>query len=341
MIYQNLDRAIFFAIIPIVIGVFYAGYIRRQKLLTRFIDKKMWTRIIPSLSQTRRFWKKALIVTALFFFIFSLIRPQYGTKFEKRIRKGQDILIAIDTSLSMQAEDVKPTRLEHAKREILGLVENLKGDRIGLLAFSGSAYVTCPLTLDYAAVKMFLGDIEANLIPRPGTNIGEAIKKAIFAFSTKKINNKVLILISDGESFEGNSIAAAKQASQSGIRIFTVGIGGNQGEPIPYKKEGQKVGSLKRDSQKKLVLTKLNKEMLTNVAMAANGRFFISDNKSMVIDSIYKAISASEREDLEEETHKKHKEQYHIFLFIGVLCLLLDFGLSERKKENSEWKGRL
>ena len=193
MRFQDIYLSILLILVPIIGVIFYVGFFRKKKLLTIFIDKSMWSSLVPSISYTRRFWKKILLLMALIFVILTLMRPQYGTRYENIQRKGQDILIALDTSSSMSAKDVPSSRFGIAEKEIKGLIENLKGDRVGLMAFSGISRIQCPLTLDYRAVNLFLEDIQVGLVQRPGTNIAKAIDMARQLFKRKSKKYKIVI----------------------------------------------------------------------------------------------------------------------------------------------------
>ncbi|MCK5513335.1 MAG: VWA domain-containing protein, partial [Deltaproteobacteria bacterium] len=196
--------------------------------------------------------------------IFALTRPQWGFHWEEIKRVGVDVMVAIDVSESMLAEDVKPNRLERAKREVIDLIEMMEGDRIGLIAFAGTSFVQCPLTLDYGACKMFLDYIDTDLIPVPGTAIAEAIRTSLKSFNKRERKSKALIIITDGEDHEGEPIDAAKEAKKEGIKIFTIGVGREGGAPIPLK-DGS--GGFKKDRKGDMVITHLDEITLQKIAL--------------------------------------------------------------------------
>jgi Ca-activated chloride channel family protein len=319
----------------------YIGFIRKKKYLKAFVDKELWERIVPSLSNTRRFWKGIIVIVNLCLLILVLMRPQYGLKFEKVTRKGQEILIALDISLSMQAQDVGMSRFEHAKREIVHLIENLEGDRVGLVIFSGSAYLQCPLTIDYSALKLFLEDINVGMLSLPGSNLSEAIKVARESFNKKRKSRKVLIILSDGEYFEGDPVNEAREAFKEGISIYTVGLGTKSGEPLPIKDEKGNVLEFKKDKDEKVVLSKLNELGLKNMAKMTGGEYYFSNERQMVMNDLYKDISSQERKEMEDKMFQRYIDRYQFFLAIIFILLLLDFILVERKKARSLWKGRI
>ena len=268
-----------------------------------------------------------------------MLRPQYGVVFKTVERRGHDIYIAIDTSKSMLAQDTQPSRLEHAKREVLGLIDELKGDRIGLIAFAGDAFIQCPLTTDYAALKMYLDFLDAGVVPTPGTDIATAIKTARLSFNrVSKGNKRVLIILSDGESFENDPVKSAEVAFDQDITIYTIGVGTPTGEPIPeFNEAGQLIG-YKKDKQNQVVLSKINEGLLKQVAQTAEGHFSSSLGQ-FVMDEVYKDISPYGQKRLEEELLTLNKDQYQWFLAIAFLALLPET-LLLIENASSGWLGR-
>ena len=235
MRFGNISYLFLLWVIP-VLAVFYLyAFRKRDRLLALFCGKELVSELAPQLKKSRRVIKAGFILAGMTFGIIALTQPQWGFHWEEIKRVGVDIIIAIDVSESMLAQDVKPSRLERAKREVYDLIELLEGDRIGLIAFAGTSFVQCPLTLDYGACKMFLDYIDTDLIPVQGTELGDAIRTAIKAFSKRERKSKALILITDGEDHQGNPLEAAKEAEKEGIKIFTIGVGQEGGAPIPAK----------------------------------------------------------------------------------------------------------
>jgi len=342
MIFEYADYRWILGLLPVVMVVMWVGRVIRLRRRYTFVAKDIFHKLAPTLSLTRRFWKKGLLLLAFVLLSIAVLRPQYGADYEITERHGLNIFIAIDTSTSMAAEDIKPTRIEHAKREILGLMDNLKGDRIGLIAFAGDAFVQSPLTLDYAAARLFLNDIDTNTISVPGTDIATAIKTARLSFAKQKNKaSDVLIIISDGESFENDPIESAKVAAEKGVTIYTVGIGTPTGEPIPVFDERGVQDGFKKDKDGNVVVSRLNQEMLQQIAEAANGRLFLSSNARLSMDDLYKEISRLDKDSIEEQLKKTAIDRYHWFLFPAFLVLLFEFCFSERKTALPEWRGRL
>ncbi len=262
-----------------------------------------------------------------------MARPQFGEKLTLLRRKGVDIIIALDTSLSMLAEDVKPSRLEKAKLEVSGLIDRMKGDRVGLVAFAGQSFVQCPLTLDLSAAQMFLDLMDPDLIPQPGTAIGDAIRTARMAFSQKEKKFKVLILMTDGEDHGSDPVEAAEEARKEGIIIYTIGIGSTYGEPIPLKDKNGKVGGFKKDENEEVVLSRLDEGTLRKIAKKTRGRYFRASAGEVELDKIYDEISKMEKKQLEGKMITQYEERYQYFLVVSLFFLTLELFISEKKKQ--------
>ncbi|MBT5954067.1 VWA domain-containing protein [bacterium] len=341
MRFENPALLNWLLIVPVFMILSYVGFHLKKRNLKQLISPALWPKIIPSLSFTRRFWKRAALITAISVLIICIARPQWGVRFEKIERKGLDIFIALDTSLSMSAQDIRPSRFKKAFREIQGLIEALKGDRVGLIAFSGEAFIQSPLTRDYSAARLFLNQMRIGMIPTPGTNLTDAIKIALSSFQKKDSRRKVLIVFSDGEQFAKDPISLAEKAKKQGVIIYTVGIGSGEGEPIPILDAQGNISGYKKDKNGSVVLSKMNESLLKQIATKTTGTYFHSDNSVLVVDELYRAISNLERSDLESEMMQRHEEQYQWFLLLVFLLLLFDSLFFERKSVNREWKGRV
>jgi Ca-activated chloride channel homolog len=284
--------------------------------------------------------KPIFLLLALSFLILALARPQWGAKMQTIKRKGLDILIALDTSKSMLAEDIKPNRIERAKHEISGLIDKLEGDRVGLICFAGTSFIQCPLTLDYAAAKIFLKDIDTQIIPKGGTAIGEAIQQARKAFVQGERKYKVLILLTDGEDNGSQPLDAAKEAAQEGIRIYAVGLGSEVGEPIPLKdKSGAHLG-YQQDQEGNVIMTKLDQAALEKIALQTEGKYYHALNTEMELDKVYQDIATMEKKDLQSEKYIQYEDRFYYFLFPALFLLLLEFFLEGRRKAKKMWGGR-
>jgi Ca-activated chloride channel family protein len=324
--------------IPLLVGFFIWSYQRRQAALRSFASPALIKRLSESARLSRLITRWVMFLAFAFFLIFALARPRFGVKSEMVERKGVDIIIALDISQSMLAEDVTPGRLERAKFEIGRFLDLLKGDRIGVVVFSGEAFVQCPLTLDYGAAKMFLNAVDPSWIQMPGTVFAEAIRVATDAFHSKARKYKVLIIISDGEDHQGEALEAAKKAAEEGIKIYTVGIGSQSGVPIPLSKGGGNV-VYKKDREGNLVMTRLNSLLLEKIALEGNGAYFHAGT-TLDLAQIYGEISKMEKKQFGLNKMTVYEERYQIFLFMALLFLLVEFFIPERVKKRAEWKGR-
>ena len=329
-------------LVPALLGFFL--WVRRSKrhALARFGNLELLRKLMVAYSPGRQNLKMLLVVASLLFFILALARPQIGTRLETVKRKGVDIFVAIDVSKSMLAEDIKPNRLEKAKHEVANLISKLRGDRVGLIAFAGEAFVQCPLTLDYGAAKMFLDIITPDLIPVPGTAIGKAIEKAVASFVQKERKHKVLIIITDGEDTIGDPdpLKAAQLAEKEGVVIYTVGIGTPEGVPIPvYDKNGKQIG-FKKDRNGNVVTSKLDQLTLEKIALQTNGKYYHGTASEMELGKIYGQIQKMEKKELSSHIFSQYEDRFQYFLGIGLVFLLLDTLLPESKRTKKEWRGR-
>jgi len=327
-------------LIPILILFYVLVFKWKKRALTRFGNLELLQRLTDSTSQGRQVFKVALIIIAVAFMILSSGRPQIGTKLEEVKREGVDILIALDVSLSMLAEDIKPNRLEKAKHEIDSFIDMLEGDRIGMIAFAGIPFVQCPLTLDYGAAKLFLDIMDVNLIPQPGTAIGDAVLLAIKTFEQRERKHKVLVLITDGEDHQGEPLKAAELAEKEGIVIYTVGVGSVKGVPIPvYNDRGSSAG-FKKDRQGDVVTSKLDEITLEKVALQTNGKYFRATGGEDELVKIYEAISKMEKKELASVKFSQYEDRFQYILILAIILLVLEVFIQDRKKIKREWRGR-
>ncbi len=333
--YLHLLWGVFFWILFFIWTVKY-----KQILLKRFGNLEILQKLMHTFSPARRNLKYVLIIFSYIFFVIALSNPQIGKKLEEYTRRGVDIMVALDVSTSMLAEDIKPNRLEKAKHEVGKLVDLLEGDRIGLIAFAGIAHVQCPLTLDYSAAKLFLNILDTDIIPQPGTAMGDAIKRAIPAFNSEERKHKVLILITDGEDHESDPLEIAKEAEKEGIIIYAVGIGSAQGVPIPiYSKYGNQTG-FKKDREGNVVTTKLDVLTLQKIAYQTGGKYYLASSGEAELDEIYAEISEMEQKELVSKRFSQYEDRFQIFLALGLVLILLEIIIPEKKREKREWRGR-
>ncbi|MCK4385594.1 MAG: VWA domain-containing protein [candidate division Zixibacteria bacterium] len=322
-------------LLPLLIVFYWFVFRMKRRAKERFGNLGLVEKLSLSFSPKKQRWKVALILLGTLFLLFSLARPQLGTKLTLMKREGVDIVIAMDVSFSMMAEDIRPNRLEKAKQEVNGLIGRMRGDRVGLVAFAGVPFVQCPLTLDYSAAKMFLDIIDVNLIPQPGTAIGDAIRTSIGAFNQKERKYKVLILLTDGEDHDSDPLGAAEEASKEGIRIYTIGIGSVQGEPIPIKDNRGRVTGFKKDKEESVVVSKLDEVTLQKIALISGGKYYHATSGEMELDKIYDEISKMEKKELEGKLLTQYEDRYQYFLLVSVILLSIEFLLSEKRSKKA------
>lgn len=330
--FANSDALYALILIPLLISFYFYVKHSKYKVIKKFGNIKLMQKLMLNYSSKRWNAKAVLIVFAVFFFILALGRPQIGTKLEEVKRKGVDIFIAVDVSMSMKAEDIKPNRLERAKFAVAKLINKLQGDRIGIIVFSGQAFVLCPLTLDYGAAKMFLDIVNTDLVPVPGTAIGGAIEKAISSFVQSERKFKVLIIITDGEDTISDPLKMSEAAEKEGIVIYTVGIGTPQGVPIPlYNNVGYQIG-YKKDKNGNVVISKLDEVTLEKIALQTNGKYYNVSSSEMELDKIYNEINKMEKKELSSQIYSHYEDRYQYLLAIGFILLLIELLIPERKK---------
>lgn len=317
----------------LVMGIFLFWAIsRKKKLLARFGDFPLIIKNAPYISFARQRTKVVLLILALSFIVIALARLQFGTHLEMLKREGLDIVVALDVSTSMLVRDIKPSRLEKAKQEIRSIIDRLQGDRIGLVAFAGEAFVQCPLTLDYSAARMLLEAMDNGSVSVQGTSISSAIETAVGSFSQKEKKHKVMLLLTDGEDQAGTVEEAAKTARRDGIKIYTVGIGSPDGEPIPVlDRRGNQVG-FKKDESGEVIVSRLDEPTLQQIALATGARYYHATAGELELDRIFAEISKLEKKELEGTLVTRYDDRYQWPLLAAILLLVGEFFLPERKK---------
>ena len=322
--------------VPVLAGLLALTFHRQRRAMGRFGELALVERLAASLSTEKRIIKAVLLVVASAFLILALARPQWGAKVETVTRRGIDVIVAVDTSLSMLAEDVKPNRLSQARAAVLSLMDMLQGDRIGIVAFAGTSYVACPLTLDYAAAAMFVDVLDPDLLPVPGTAIAAAIRTATAAFPQQERRHKVLILITDGEDHEGDVQAAASAAADAGVVIYTVGLGTPAGEPIPLRNERGDITGYKEDRERRKVTSRLGESALESIAVTTRGKYFRSTPEGIELRKIYEEIAAMDQKALSSRLQTTYEERYAWPLGAALLLLVIESALGDRRAVLSE-----
>jgi Ca-activated chloride channel homolog len=327
---QNYLPTIYLATLSL--AIFYTLVLmRRRVLMERFSAKSLVGNMAASASTGRKIFKMVVMVVAVFMCLVALARPQWGFIWEETKKTGIDMLIAIDVSKSMLATDVKPNRLERSKFAVKDLVKKLGGDRIGLVAFAGTAFIQCPLTIDYNGFMLALDDLTTGSIPRGGTSITSAIREAMEIYKGPEKKYKVLVIITDGEDFEGDALAAAKQAADLGIKIYCVGVGTAEGELIPAIGDKGERGYL-ADRSGAVVKTKLNEDILKKIAISTGGSYVHATQAEFGLVLLYdKSISKLEKKDIDAKMRRHYHERFQYFLALAILLLFLEPLLPERK----------
>ena len=317
----------------ITLTIFYVWTLRRRRArMARFVDKHLVAGMAPSASLRRKILKMAMIAMGAALGLLALARPQWGFEWEEVKRAGLDILIAIDVSKSMLASDVKPNRLERAKFAVRDLVKKLNGDRLGLVAFSGTAFLQCPLTIDYNGFLLTLDDLGTATIPRGGTSISQAIREAMNVYKSPDKKFKVLVIITDGEDLEGDALKAAVEASELGIKIYCIGVGTTEGELIPVTgSRGER--TYLADKSGNVVKTRLGEEILKRIAISTGGSYVRATRSEFGLVLLYeKSISKLEKRDLESKMRKRYQERFQYFLVWAAIILFVEPLIPERKR---------
>lgn len=324
-------------IIPVVWLLFFVFLFWKKRTQQKFADKELLQKLSPDRSVSKPILKLILLSLALAGFIVALANPKFGTKLETVTRKGVDVVFAVDVSRSMLAEDIAPNRLEKSKQLVTQIINTLSGDRVGIIAYAGSAFPQLPITTDYASAKMFLQALNTDMVSSQGTAINEAIELATTYFNDAEQTNKILFLISDGEDHQGNIKEIAQKAAREGIRIFTIGVGTAQGGPIPIKNNGIVQGYLE-NKQGETVITKLNEATLKEIASVANGEYIDGSSTAAVVDEVEEILENINKEEYESKQISDLKDQYQWFLGLGFIFLFLEVFLLERQ---TPWLKRL
>ncbi len=324
--------------VPIVLAVFVWSRYARNRAMNRYGNPEMITLLTPGVSPYKPFVKITLAALGATFLVFGLINPQIGVKYEEVKREGADVIVAIDVSNSMLCRDVSPSRLDRAKRETSRLIDDLKGDRIGLVVFAGKAYLQLPLTTDYSAAKLFLDAINPSIVGVQGTAIGAAIDKSLQAFefgaSREKTDvsnkNKTLIIITDGENHEDDALGAARKAGESGIPVHAIGIGSESGGPIPLNAEGSR---FLKDNSGSTVVTRTDPALIRQLASAGKGSYAITSGGTLNLKKFVDEIAGLEKRELGEKIITEYESRFQYFIAIALFFLLIDALLSERKNK--------
>jgi len=320
----------FFIAIAILIVMYMLVVLWKLKKQSEFADLALLHKLSPEKSKFKPIFKIIVVVLGLSMLIFALVNPKMGTKLKTIKRQGVDIVFALDVSKSMLAEDIAPNRLEKAKQIISKIVDKLGSDRVGIIIYAGNAYPLLPITTDHGAAKMFLQNANPDMVSSQGTAINEALKLAKTFFDDDTQTNRFLFIISDGEDHEENSSNIAKEILNEGIRTFTIGIGTNKGAPIPIKRNGKFIG-YKKDNKDEVVITKLNVETLKGIAESGKGKYVYGNRTSKAIDYVENLLLKADKKEFETKQFSDFKDQFQWFIGFGLLFLIIDVFLLNKK----------
>lgn len=336
----QLEERIWFWLLFVLLGMFLLfiwTQLWKKRTKRKFSDLRLLNRLSPDQSLFKSILKFITLSLAFSCLIVALVNPKIGTSLETVKREGVDIVFAIDVSKSMLAEDIAPNRLEKAKQLTTQIINNLVSDRVGIIAYAGKAVPQLPITTDYAAAKMFLQNINTEMLSSQGTAIDEAIQLARSYYNDEEQTNRVLVIISDGEDHNDLSLDVAEAAAEEGIKIFTIGVGSEKGGPIPLKRNGI-VMSYKKDQDGATVITKMNKKILAEIAKEANGTYVDGKNTSDVTETISDILNKMDKKEFEAKEFAEFEDQFQWFLGLGLFFLILDVLFLERK---TAWLKRL
>jgi len=330
----------FYLLVPSMMLFLWYALRRKQRAMEAFGESELMAKLSATVNHNARRIKLLLIVTSVALLTTALARPQFGTRVETVRREGQDIVVALDLSASMLAEDIAPNRLEKAKHSVGTLIRRLEGDRIGLVAFAGDAFVQSPLTLDYGAATLFLNSMSTELMPVQGTNLAEALRVSVESFEAGEQQHRILIVITDGEDHEGEIDAAVESAVEAGIRIYTVGVGSPDGVPIPeFDSRGNRAG-YKRDENGEVVTTRLDEVTLERIARETGGRYLRATPGENELDRLAEEIGEMAGREFEARQVTQFEEQFQIFLGFALVLLFAETLIPERRRQSETWTGR-
>ena len=328
--WQHSDLGWLFLSGPVMLLIFAGGALLKNRRLSVFSDRKLLFTQLTDISSVNTTLKYLLWRLAIASLILALINPQLGSKMAEAKVKGIEIMIDVDVSNSMLAEDLKPNRLTAATRAIERLLDQLHGDRVGIVVFAGQAFVQLPITSDYSAGKLFLSSIGTDIVPVQGTAIGSAIDLSLESFDYDSPVQKVIIVITDGENHEDDPVASAKKAAEKGVKVFTIGMGSTEGAPIPVYNRGRKTG-YKKDESGNTVVSKLDQQMLEEIAEAGQGSFIRASNAEVGLQPLLEKLNKIQKTEMGSVTYAEYEDRFQVFLALGLAFLLLEFLIRDRK----------
>lgn len=328
--FANPQYLMLLVLVPVVLVMFIAGRFIQRRAMANFGEPELLKRLMPDSSKVRPWVKITISLVALVLLIIALAGPQFGSKLREVKRTGIELVVALDVSNSMMAEDITPNRLENAKRAISKIIDGLHDDKLALIVFAGDAFVQLPMTSDYTAAKMFLASISPELVTNQGTAIASAIDLALKSFSPSEDKNKAIVIITDGEDHEGDAVGMATKAAEAGVVVHMVGMGQAQGSPIPvYNKYGQR--DYRTDGQGNVVISKLDETVLKQVAAAGGGKYIRANNTKSGLSALFDELSNMQKVEMEAKIYSEYEEQYQYFLGFAMLLLIVELFILQRQ----------
>lgn len=323
--FANPELLYLLAVVPVAIVGYIWAVVSRRRALARFGNVATVRELISGVSRVRNHLKFTLFIMALTLIIFAAARPQFGSKLREEKSEGVEMMIAVDVSNSMLAEDFEPSRLERTKYAIDRLFDGLRQERVGVIVFAGESKVQLPITSDYRMAQAFAKRISPDLVSEQGTSIGKALSMAMMSFAQDSDRSRAVILITDGETHDSNALEVAKQAAEQGVKIFTIGIGTPEGAPIRI------AGDFIRDEKGEMVVSKLNETMLEEIASMSGGAYVRASKHSIGLEEIVQRINEMEKSEMTSLRFEEYNEQFHYLLWVALALLLVEFALLDRK----------
>lgn len=328
--FAHVELLYLLIVIPLLVVFYVVAVGRKKKAIAEFGNPELLKPLMPLLSFKRGAWKFVMLLVALVFVILGVAGPQFGSKLQQVQKQGVELMVVLDVSNSMMAQDIKPSRLDKAKMAIARMVEKLSNDKVGMIVFAGDAYVQLPITTDYSSAKLFLSNITTDIVPVQGTAIGAAIDLAVKSFTPETETSKAIIIITDGENHQDDAVEAARRAREQGITIHTIGMGLEQGAPIPEK---GKPGQFMKDGSGNIVVSKLDAGTLGEIARAGNGLYIRASNTEVGLSTLLDEINSMQKSLLEEKVYSDYDEKYQYFLLAGLFFIFFEFMILGRKNK--------
>jgi len=334
--FAHLYYVYLLGIIPLLAAFLITYLVWKRRTLAKYGEWDVLKKLMPDYAPGKTILKFILVALSLSSLVVALMDPQTGSRMENVKRKGIDLMVCLDVSNSMLAQDIKPDRLERAKQSLIRLIDNLEGDRLGIIVFAGKAYTQLPITTDYAAARMFISTINTGIVPTQGTAIGEAIGLATQSFGESK-HNKAIIIITDGEDHEGNVLEQAEAAVKNNIKVYCIGMGLPEGTPIPVFTGNVQTG-YRKDRDGQTIMSKLDETLLQRVASVGQGIYARATTSDTGLQKIFDDISKIEKSDIEEKQFSDYEDRFQYFIALTLLILVLDLFVFERK---TQWMKRI